>query len=44
VLDAGYSITSPVFPEFAYRRGDAWSIPWGDWRYSRRHRLPVNTI
>jgi hypothetical protein len=44
VLDAGYSITSPVFPEFAYRRGDAWSIPWGDWRYARGHRLPVNTI
>jgi hypothetical protein len=44
VLDAGYSITSPAFPEFAYRRGDIWSIPWGDLRYSRRHRAPVNTI
>lgn len=44
VLDAGYSITSPNFPEFAYRRGDAWSIPWGDLRFSRRHRVPVNSI
>lgn len=44
VLDAGYSITSPTFPEFAYRRGGAWSIPWGDLRFSRRHRIPVNTI
>lgn len=44
VLDAGYSITSPAFPEFAYRRGGTWSIPWGDMRFSRRHRVPVNTI
>jgi hypothetical protein len=44
VLNAGYSITSSAFPEFAYRRGDAWAIPWGDLRYSRRLRLPVNTI
>ena len=44
VLDAGYSITSPAFPEFAYRRGDAWSIPWGDLRFSRRSRIPINTI
>jgi hypothetical protein len=44
VLDAGYSITSSAFPEFAYRRGDPWAIPWGDLRYSRRLRLPVNTI
>jgi hypothetical protein len=44
VLDAGYSITSLSFPEFAYRRGGTWSIPWGDLRFSRRHRIPVNTI
>jgi len=44
VLDAGYSITSPRFPEFAYRRGNAWSIPPGDLRYSPRHPLPANTI
>jgi hypothetical protein len=44
VLAAGYSITSPSFPEFAYRRGGTWSIPWGDMRYSRRHRAPVNSI
>jgi hypothetical protein len=44
VLDAGYSITSPTFPEFAYQRGGTWSIPWGDLRFSRRHRIPVNTI
>jgi hypothetical protein len=44
VLAAGYSITSPSFPEFAYRRGDIWSIPVGDLRYSRRFRAPVNTI
>lgn len=44
VLDAGYSITSLTFPEFAYRRGGTWSIPWGDLRFSRRHRIPVNTI
>lgn len=44
VLDAGYSITSPTFPEFAYHRGGTWSIPWGDMRFSRRHRVPVNTI
>jgi hypothetical protein len=44
VLDAGYSITSLTFPEFAYRRGGTWSIPWGDLRFSRRLRIPVNTI
>lgn len=44
VLDAGYSITSPAFPDFAYRRGDAWSIPWGDWRFSGKSGLPINTI
>jgi hypothetical protein len=44
VLNAGYSITSPYFPEFAYRRGGSWSIPWGDLRYSRHHRAPVNQI
>lgn len=44
VLDAGYSITSPRFPEFAYRRGNAWSIPRGDLRYSSRYPLPANTI
>jgi hypothetical protein len=44
VLDAGYSITSLTFPEFAYRRGGTWSIPRGDLRFSRRHRIPVNTI
>jgi hypothetical protein len=44
VLAAGYSITSPSFPEFAYRLGDIWSIPVGDLRYSRRFRAPVNTI
>jgi len=44
VLDAGYSITSPAFPDFAYRRGDPWAIPWGDLRYCRRLDLPINTI
>jgi hypothetical protein len=44
VLDAGYSITSPRFPEFAYRRGHAWSIPRGDLRYSPRYAVPANTI
>jgi hypothetical protein len=44
VLAAGYSITSPSFPEFAYRLGDIWSIPVGDLRYSRRFHAPVNTI
>ena len=44
VLDAGYSITSPMFPEFAYRRGDSWAIPWGDLRYGRRLGLPINKI
>jgi hypothetical protein len=44
VLAAGYSITTPSFPEFAYRRGDIWSIPVGDLRYSRRYRAPVNSI
>jgi hypothetical protein len=44
VLAAGYSITTPSFPEFAYRLGDIWSIPVGDLRYSRRFHAPVNTI
>jgi hypothetical protein len=44
VLDAGYSITSPAFPAFAYRRGDDWVIPRGDLRYCRRLGLPVNAI
>ena len=44
VLNAGYSITSPVFPEFAYRRGAPWAIPWGDLRYASGLNLPVNRI
>lgn len=44
VLDAGYSITSPAFPAFAYRRGDCWAIPCGDLRYSRRPGLPINAL
>jgi hypothetical protein len=44
VLAAGYSITTPSFPEFAYRLGDNWSIPFGDLRYCRSYRAPVNTI
>ena len=44
VLDAGYSITSPAFPSFAYRRGDRWAIPCGDLRYCRRLGLPINAI
>ncbi|HKO90256.1 MAG TPA: hypothetical protein VJU61_03840 [Polyangiaceae bacterium] len=44
VLDAGYCITSPRFPEFAYRRGNRWSIPRGDLRYSARHPQLANTI
>lgn len=44
VLQAGYGITSAAFPEFAYRNGDAWSIPTGDLRYSSQHQLPANTI
>jgi rhamnan synthesis protein F len=46
VLDAGYRITSSNFPDFAYRRGDAWSIPYGDLRFSPRSaaRVPANTI
>ena len=44
VLDAGYSITSPAFPEFAYRRGDKWVIPRGDLRYCRRLGLPIHAI
>jgi hypothetical protein len=44
VLQAGYGITSAAFPEFAYRNGDAWSIPTGDLRYSRKPQLPANTI
>lgn len=44
VLDAGYSITSPAFPGFAYRRGDRWAIPRGDLRYCPRLGLPINAI
>jgi hypothetical protein len=46
VLDAGYRITSSNFPDFAYRRGDSWSIPYGDLRFSANSavRAPANTI
>ena len=44
VLDAGYGITSPAFPEFAYRAGHRWSIPWGDLRYDPEPLAPPNTI
>jgi len=44
VLDAGYRITSAAFPEFAYRRGDRWSIPYGDQRFQRKVRTPPNSI
>ena len=44
VLDAGYGITSPAFPEYAYRRGEPWALPRGDLRYCRRLGLPINAI
>jgi hypothetical protein len=44
VLDAGYRITSSSFPEFAYRRGDDWSIPYGDLRFKPENGVPPNTI
>lgn len=44
VLDAGYRITSPTFPDFAYRRGDRWLIPYGDQRFQRKLRTPPNSI
>jgi hypothetical protein len=44
VLDAGYGITSPAYPEFAYRSGHPWSIPWGDQRYAPEPLSPANTI
>lgn len=44
VLDAGYGITSSSFPEFAYRKGERWAIPFGDLRYESSHALPANRI
>ena len=44
VLNAGYGITSPAFPEFAYRAGHPWSIPWGDQRYAPQPLAPANTL
>jgi hypothetical protein len=44
VLDAGYGITSPAFPEFAYRAGLPWSMPWGDLRFDPEPLAPPNTI
>lgn len=34
ILNGGFAITSAMFPDFTYRRGDAWTIPWGDIRYT----------
>lgn len=44
VLEAGYGITSSSFPEFAYRKGEPWSIPFGDLRYEPRYSVPANTM
>jgi hypothetical protein len=44
VLDAGYRITSAAFPDFAYRRGDRWLIPYGDQRFRRDVRTRANSI
>ena len=44
VLDAGYGITASSFPEFAYRKGEPWAIPYGDLRYKPRHALPANRM
>jgi hypothetical protein len=44
VLDAGYGITAATFPDFIYRHGGNWSIPYGDPRYAERSAAPANTI
>lgn len=44
VLDAGYGITSCSFPEFAYHKGDAWAIPFGDLRFEPQHAPRANRI
>lgn len=44
VLDAGYGITAASFPQFMYRRGGRWSIPYGDLRYAPGCELPVNRM
>ena len=40
ILESGYAITAAMFPEFAYKRGDAWAIPMGDIRYSQDFSHP----
>jgi lipopolysaccharide biosynthesis protein len=44
VLDAGYGITSSMFPDFAYRKGEPWAIPYGDLRYEPSHAVPANRM
>ncbi|MDD5276298.1 MAG: hypothetical protein PHR16_09470, partial [Methylovulum sp.] len=35
ILDAGYSITSISFPDYCYKKGDPWNLPYEEIRYKK---------
>jgi len=44
VLKAGYGIRSSTFPDFFYKRGQAWTIPEGDIRFQERYASKANLM
>lgn len=44
MLSAGYGIRCSQFPDFTYKKGEAWTIPEGDLRYDARFKQFANKV
>ena len=44
ILDAGYSITSISFPDYFYKKGENWSLPYEEIRYKKEFKQFANRI
>ena len=44
VIAKGYGISSSMFPDFCYKEGDEWTIPYRDLRLKKEFRTRVNLI
>jgi len=44
ILEAGYSISSSIFPTFNYKAGEDWTAPTGDIRFSKEYGHLANKI
>ncbi|MDD5275573.1 MAG: hypothetical protein PHR16_05780, partial [Methylovulum sp.] len=44
ILDAGYSITSISFPDYCYKKGDPWNLPYEEIRYKKEFKQFANRI